>query len=141
MATSCTPAAISAAAKLTACCAEPHWRSTVVAGVSIGRPACSHALRPTLHDCSPYCCTQPATHVLDLAGRDTRALDHLGVAAAEQLVGVGVLVVALLLVPAPDRGPYRLNDDNLAPTICAIRSSFARLLGGRGKTREIAAIH
>ena len=36
--TSWTPAAISAAAKFTACCAEPHWRSTVVAGVSIGRP-------------------------------------------------------------------------------------------------------
>ena len=57
--TSCTPAAISAAPKLTACCAEPHWRSTVVAGVSTGRPACSHALRVTLNICSPYCCTQP----------------------------------------------------------------------------------
>ena len=61
IATSCTPAAISAAAKLTACWAEPHWRSTVVAGVSIGSPAWSHALRPTFNDCSPYCCTQPAT--------------------------------------------------------------------------------
>ena len=38
IATSWTPEAISAAAKLTACWAEPHWRSTVVAGVSIGRP-------------------------------------------------------------------------------------------------------
>ncbi len=43
------------AAKLTACCADPHWRSIVVAGVSIGSPACSQALRPTLYDCSPYC--------------------------------------------------------------------------------------
>jgi hypothetical protein len=44
MATSCTPEAIRAAAKLTACCAEPHWRSTVVAGVSIGaRPRASVA--------------------------------------------------------------------------------------------------
>ena len=57
--TSWTPAAISAAPKLTACWAEPHWRSTVVAGVSIGSPACSHALRVTLNICSPYCCTQP----------------------------------------------------------------------------------
>ena len=60
IATSCTPAAIRAAAKLTACWADPHWRSTVVAGVSIGSPAWSQALRPTFHDCSPYCCTQPA---------------------------------------------------------------------------------
>ncbi len=57
---SCTPAATSAAPKLTACWAEPHCRSTVVAGVSTGRPFCSHALRPTLNICSPYCCTQPA---------------------------------------------------------------------------------
>ena len=55
MATSCTPVATSADAKFTACCADPHWRSIVVAGVSIGRPACSHAFRPTLYDCSPYC--------------------------------------------------------------------------------------
>ena len=45
MTTSWTPAAISAAPKFTACWAEPHWRSTVVAGVSIGSPACSQALR------------------------------------------------------------------------------------------------
>jgi hypothetical protein len=57
--TSWTPAAISAAPKLTACWAEPHWRSTVVAGVSTGSPAWSHALRVTLNICSPYCCTQP----------------------------------------------------------------------------------
>src|SRR4051794_41869449 len=36
---SCTPAAISAAPKFTACCAEPHWRSTVVAGGLLGGPA------------------------------------------------------------------------------------------------------
>ena len=32
--TSWMPLAICEAAKLTACCAEPHWRSIVVAGVS-----------------------------------------------------------------------------------------------------------
>ena len=57
--TSWTPLAISVAPKLTACWAEPHWRSIVVAGVSYGSPACSQALRPTLNDCSPYCCTHP----------------------------------------------------------------------------------
>ena len=48
MTTSWMPAAISAAPKFTACCAEPHWRSIVVAAVSTGRPACSQALRATL---------------------------------------------------------------------------------------------
>ena len=57
---SCTPAAIRAAEKFTACCAEPHWRSTVVPGVSIGRPACSQALRAMFSPCSPNCATQPA---------------------------------------------------------------------------------
>ena len=61
MTTSWTPEATSAAAKLIACWAEPHWRSTVVAGVSIGSPASSQALRPMLIACSPNCCTQPAT--------------------------------------------------------------------------------
>ncbi len=61
MATSWTPEATSAAAKFTACWAEPHWRSIVVAGVSIGRPASSQALRPMLKPCSPNCWTQPVT--------------------------------------------------------------------------------
>ena len=60
MTTSWMPAAISAAPKLTACCAEPHWRSTVVAAASIGSPSCSQALRAMLKACSPNCCTQPA---------------------------------------------------------------------------------
>ena len=68
IATSCTPAAISAAAKLTACWAEPHWRSTVVAGVSAGSPACSQALRPTLNICSPYCWTHPVITSSTAAG-------------------------------------------------------------------------
>ena len=61
IATSWTPVAISAAAKLTACWAEPHWRSIVVAGVSIGSPASSQALRPMLTPCSPNCWAQPVT--------------------------------------------------------------------------------
>ena len=56
-----TPEATIAAAKLTACWPDPHWRSTVVAGVSIGRPASSQPLRAMLMPCSPNCCTQPAT--------------------------------------------------------------------------------
>ena len=60
MTTSWTPDAMSAAPKLTACWAEPHWRSTVVAAASIGSPSCSQALRATLKACSPICWTQPA---------------------------------------------------------------------------------
>ena len=44
-----------------ACWPDPHWRSSVVAGVSTGNPASSQALRPMLNACSPNCCTQPAT--------------------------------------------------------------------------------
>src|SRR5260370_11761704 len=40
---------------------EPHWRSTVVAGVVNGKPAASHALRPTFNDCSPTWLTHPKT--------------------------------------------------------------------------------
>ena len=52
-------------------------------------------------------------HVFDLGGVDAGAGDHLGVALAQQRVGVGVLVVALLLVPTPDRGAHRLDDHDL----------------------------
>ena len=81
MTVSWTPAAISAAPKLYACWAEPHWRSTVVAGVSIGSPACSQALRPTLNICSPYCCTQPAmtssTSEASIPARSMTSVKHL----------------------------------------------------------------
>jgi len=60
MTTSWMPAAMRAAPKFTACCAEPHWRSTVVAAASIGRPSCSQALRATLNACSPNYWTHPA---------------------------------------------------------------------------------
>src|SRR3990172_686065 len=84
--TSWTPVAISAAPKLTACCAEPHWRSIVVAGVSQGSPACSQALRPMLNDCSPYCWTQPARTSSINSGS----------------------------MPASDGRPHRLDDDDFA---------------------------
>ena len=101
IATSWTPEAISAAAKLTACWAEPHWRSTVVAGTSIGRPASSQALRPMLSACSPNCWTQPAITSPTSAGSIAGALDQLAVGLGEQVRGVQVLVVALLRWPRP----------------------------------------
>src|ERR1035437_998902 len=47
------------AAKCSACCEEPHWRSIVVAGTDSGQPAASTALLPTLKACSPTWETQP----------------------------------------------------------------------------------
>src|SRR5690606_30167768 len=47
------------AAKCSACCEEPHWRSTEVAGTDSGSFDASTALRAMLVDCSPACPTQP----------------------------------------------------------------------------------
>ena len=59
MATSAEPEAMREAARSTADWADPHWRSTVIAGTVSGRPAWSHALRATLLDCSPTWETAP----------------------------------------------------------------------------------
>ena len=55
------PAWIRFAAKWIACWLEPHWRSTVVAGVSYGKSAVRRTLRATLAPCSPTWSTQPNT--------------------------------------------------------------------------------
>src|SRR5215218_2330602 len=57
--TSAWPLITVAAAKATACCDEPHWRSIVVPGTLSGQPAASGALRPMLKVCSPTWLTQP----------------------------------------------------------------------------------
>jgi len=86
MTTSCTPAAIRAAPKFTACCAEPHWRSTVVAAASIGRPTCSQALRAMFQDCSPICWTQPAmTSSTSAASMPARAMSSVKIAPSSSL--------------------------------------------------------
>ena len=58
-ATSTTPPATNAVARLVACWDEPHCVSTVVAATVIGRPAVSHAVRAMSNDCSPTWLTQP----------------------------------------------------------------------------------
>src|SRR6185312_3157216 len=72
----------------------------------------------------------PGYDVLDLTGVDPGPLDHLAVAATEQLVRVGVLVVALLLVTAPDRRADGFDDDYLA-TGLRHAGSFSENLGSR----------
>ena len=54
------PVPIRAAPKLTAVWADPHWRSSVVAAASIGKPSWSQALRAMFMACSPICWAQPA---------------------------------------------------------------------------------
>ena len=112
MTTSWMPAAMSAAPKLTACCAEPHWRSIVVAAASIGRPSCSHALRAMLKRLLAELLHAAGDDVLDLGGVDAGAVEHLRVGLAQQVGRVGVLVVALLEVPAADRRADGLDDDH-----------------------------
>ena len=126
IATSCTPAAISAAAKFTACWAEPHWRSTVVAGVSIGQPGLQPGVAADVEHLLAVLLDAAGDHVLDLGGVDARALDDLGVGLAEQLVRMRVLVVALLGVTAPDRGANRLDDDDLTAVPIVHASLFLR---------------
>ncbi len=66
----CTPAATTTsavpdmtawAAKCTACCDEPHWRSTVVPGTCSGSPAASQAVRAMSPACGPMASRQPMT--------------------------------------------------------------------------------
>jgi hypothetical protein len=68
-------------------------------------------------------------HVLDERRLDPGALDHLGVRFREQRVRVRLAVEALLRVPAPDRRPNCLDDDDV-PTVsvahgnCTLRVAF-----------------
>src|SRR4051812_24882192 len=58
---STAPEEMSPAARLVACCDEPHWLSTVVAATVSGSPAANQAVRAMLNDCSPTWLTQPPT--------------------------------------------------------------------------------
>src|SRR5690606_24905711 len=78
MTMSYTPAMTPWAAKWTACCEEPHCRSTDVAGTDSGKPAASTPCRAMLNACSPACETQPVMTSSICAGsmpvRSTSAL-------------------------------------------------------------------
>ncbi len=71
-------AAMSPATRCAACCAEPHWASSVRQPASYGSPAWSQAVLVTLLDCSPAWVTQPpatcSTAVGAIPARSSRAI-------------------------------------------------------------------
>ena len=83
------------------------------AGLEPGVPADVHALLAELLDTA-------GDDVLDLGGVDARALDNLGVRLREERRGMDVLVDALLLMAASDRGANRFDDDDLAARELAV---------------------
>ena len=122
IATSWTPEATSAAAKLTACWAEPHWRSTVVAGRLDRQPGLEPGVAADVDALLAELLDAAGDDVLDLGGVDPGALDHLAVGLRQQVRGVDVLVVALLLVAAADRRADGLDDHDLASTELSVLS-------------------
>ncbi len=73
--TSLVPLMTAWAAKWTACCADPHWRSTVVPGTSSGRPAASQQVRAMSPAWGPMVSHAAEDHVLDGARVDVVAID------------------------------------------------------------------
>ncbi|MNH09052.1 hypothetical protein D3C79_684940 [compost metagenome] len=57
--TSWVPLITAWAAKCSACCDEPHWRSTVVPGTDNGSPAASQLVRAMSPAWAPMVSTQP----------------------------------------------------------------------------------
>ncbi|MCY1351103.1 hypothetical protein D9M69_373590 [compost metagenome] len=57
--TSWVPLITAWAAKCTACCDEPHWRSMVVPGTAWSRPAASQQVRAMSPASGPMVSTQP----------------------------------------------------------------------------------
>src|SRR6478672_10748993 len=123
MATLTTPAATSDAARLVACCDDPHWVSTVVAGVLSGSPAASHAVRVTLKLCSPTWLTQPPTTCPTSAGSmPVRATSSLWTRPSKAAgwsddspplrLPTGVRTASTTTTDRPDIGELMLVDGN-----------------------------
>ena len=91
------PAITPCATKCAACCDEPHWRSTLVAGTLHGSPAATHALRVTLQPCSPDLRHATADDVVDERRIEVVALDHRAQHETEQIGGMPARERALAL--------------------------------------------
>src|SRR5262245_59240213 len=108
------------AAKLAACCPEPHMRSRVVPQTSRGKPAMRAALRAMFSPCSPTWSTQPmttsstsagsilllATRALSVSasrssGRTPASLPPLRPTAVRTAPTITALPIAALLISIP----------------------------------------
>ena len=96
------------AAKWIACCDEPHWRSTDVAGTVCGSPAATQALRVTLQPCSPTCVTHPPTTSSTRPGSTPVRSTSAARAWASRSVGCQPAQRALALA---DRRAHGVDDD------------------------------
>ena len=105
--TSIVPLITACAAKWTACCDEPHWRSIVTPGTSSGNPAASHAVRAMSPACGPTWSMQPKITSSTVAGVHAGALD-------DRLQDVRAEVGGMHLRQRPaalaDRGSCRVDD-------------------------------
>ena len=111
IARSYAPAITPWATKCIACCDEPHWRSTLVAGTCGGSPPATQALRVTLQPCSPGLGDASADDVVD-ERRDRRRCSTSAFSdEAEQVGGMPPGERALAL---PDRRAHGVDDDGFA---------------------------
>ena len=88
--TSAAPEATRLAARLVACCEDPHCESTVATPVAIGRPAVSQAVRAMLPVCSATWPTQPPTTWSTAAGSTPVRRNSSASGAASRSAGCSV---------------------------------------------------
>src|SRR5262249_32720832 len=108
------------ATKCTACCDEPHCRSTDVAGTVHGSPPATQALRVTLQPCSPAWVTQPPTTSSTSAGSKSLRCTIVRSTSPRRSVGCHS-------ASAPLRFP---NAERAQSTITASRVAMSLMLEG-----------
>ena len=107
MTTSWVPLITACAAKWSACCDEPHWRSMVTAGTLSGSDEASTMLRPMWKLCSPTWLTQPTMTSSIAAGSMPERADE----GVEYLrAHVGRMPAAQRAAALAARGAQRFDD-------------------------------
>ena len=107
---SVVPDITACAAKCTACCDDPHWRSTVVPGTSSGRPATSQHVRAMSPACGPIVSTQPNTTSSTAAGSTSTRSISARIACAPRSAG---WTLARPPLRRPDRAAHGVDDVGL----------------------------
>ena len=104
---SCVPDMTAWAAKCTACCEEPHWRSMVTPGTLSGRPADSQAFRRDVDGLRPDLGDASHDDVVHRGGIGAGPGDELGQDLRGQVYRVHRRQAA---VPPADGGAHRPDD-------------------------------